>query len=161
MMKNIEYLLKKEYELKHIKETTPLCKICYKSKYKINCSNACHSCEFNKFVDVLNFLNRDYYQEYEISQYDYDVLDCVRSTNLIYKKSRFKDFEMLVRMKEKGHFKNINKNVLIKDLLKRLVIKDIDYDVKQQRIKQKNEDDEMTAEEMFEKLSYREVKNNI
>lgn len=140
MMKNIEYLIRKKDELKSKKETTSLCEICYQSKYKAKCYSVCNRCEFDKYINILNFLNSDYSQTYEISQYDYDVLDCVKCSNKFYNESRFKDFEMLMRMKEKGHFKNINKETPIKDLLRRLVIiENKQISIKHQRQNKKDE----------------------
>lgn len=47
---------------------------------------------------------------------------------------------MLMRMKEKGHFKNINKETPIKDLLRRLVIiENKQISIKHQRQNKKDE----------------------
>lgn len=156
MMKNIEYLIRKKDELKPKQETISLCKICYQSKYKAKCSSVCNGCEFDKYINILNFLNSEYSQTYEISQYEYDVLDCVKCSNKFYNESRFKDFEMLMRMKEKGHFKNINKETLIIDMFRRLVIiENKQISIKHQEKKQKN-NEENKAKKMFEKLGFKQ-----
>lgn len=65
---------------------------------------------------VKEWLKKPYQKPtFKLTQFEYDLLQSYVEGNL--RKCMFKDISALMRMKEKGHFKNINGDELIKDIL--------------------------------------------
>lgn len=84
-------------------------KLCYKTScndcdFKIN-QKECH----NKVKDWLKQIHKK--PTYKLTQFEYDLL---QHFSVDFK---FKEMGLLKEMKEKGHFKNINGDELIKDIL--------------------------------------------
>lgn len=79
---------------------------------------SCSECEFNKeypkecHKKTIEWLNQTYTKpKYKLTRFEYDLL---QHFSVDFK---FKEMGLLKEMKEKGHFKNINGDELIKDIL--------------------------------------------
>lgn len=125
MFEEEKHEIKQETNFEHYKDEILECcidnlavvkgrpKLCYKTN--------CNDCDF-KLVQigchnkVKDWLKKPYQKPtFKLTQFEYDLLQSYVEGNL--RKCMFKDISALMRMKEKGHFKGIDDNELIGDIL--------------------------------------------
>ena len=80
---------------------------------------SCKECHFygnEQGCDILElkWLYEQYKEKYKLTQLEYDLI----SAYITYHSNRkFCDCRQLIELKDKGHFKNVDKDALIKDIL--------------------------------------------
>ena len=92
-----------------------------KGKPKLCPTTNCSDCDFKGSLigchkKVADWLNQPYKkQTYKLTKFENDLLQSYVEGNL--RKCMFKDISALMRMKEKGYFKGIDKDATIEDIL--------------------------------------------
>lgn len=117
-MKNIEYFMK-DKNLSNLKYS--ICRICYLDKHKIDCDDMCCNCEFNIALSVLEYLETERIKKIKLSKLEYDM---IASYTVANDNTKFNTFQILRKLKEKGHFKEVDENLTLKEIKERMVIKD-------------------------------------
>lgn len=80
----------------------------------------CNDCDFltiqKECCEIAKeWLNQQYKrQPYKLSQFEFDLIKTYRDCHESFK---FSEFKQLIELKDKGYFKNVDKNELIKDIL--------------------------------------------
>lgn len=113
--------IKQETNFEHYKDRILVCCIDHLAVVKgipKSCSKIdCNDCDFltiqKECCEIAkDWLNQPYKKpKYKFTQFEKELLQCYPDTN------SFKLFNSLNGMKEKGYFKNVDKNELIKDIL--------------------------------------------
>lgn len=131
---NLKYLLfnaESIAETYGLEEDSNVCEYVYVMKRGISCSlecdHDCDNCHFRNCLNVVSFLNEKYKQINKIlvTQFEYNILKSIKETKTIYSISAVGDYALIVKMKEKGYFKNIKLNYNMAYLLEHMeAIKD-------------------------------------
>ena len=84
------------------------------------CRNVyCNDCDFKTSSEckkkLEEWLNQPYEKPvYKLSQFEFDIIQTYRDC---HESCKFSDFKQLIELKDKGYFKNVDKNELIGDIL--------------------------------------------
>lgn len=120
-MNNLDYILK-NIEKKHKEDA--ICSVLYSFKTGYNCESRmenCQECEFNNTIGVLKYLAEKHDNKIKVTQFEYDLLKSyIENCNASNYNQRLRNYHIVVKMKEKGYFKNLDLDKTvgeIKDLL--------------------------------------------
>ena len=117
-MKNIEYIMKNN-NLSNLKYS--ICRICYIDKHSIDCDGMCCNCEFNIALSALEYLEAERIEKIKLSKLEYDM---IASYTVANDNTKFNAFQILRKLKEKGHFKEVDENLTLKQIKERAVVVD-------------------------------------
>lgn len=120
-MNNLDYILK-NIEKKHKEDA--ICSVLYSFKTGHNCESRmenCQECEFNNTIGVLKYLAEKHDNKIKVTQFEYDLLKLyIENCNYSNYNQRLRNYHIVVKLKEKGYFKNLDLDKTvgeIKDLL--------------------------------------------
>lgn len=93
-----------------------VCRACYIFKNSKSCLGVkCSECEFSMPKHCIDFLNYEYKEpKIKLTKFEYDLLKTYDEKGLQH---YFKYLDTLTRMKEKGHFKNVDISMTVKDII--------------------------------------------
>lgn len=105
-MTNFEYLIE---NLKESYNDESICFLLYTLKNGSGCGCYCKECEFNNTIGILNYLSEKHSDKIKVTQFEYDLLN-VYITNAMKSNynQRLTNYNVIVRLKEQGYFKNLN-----------------------------------------------------
>lgn len=118
-MKNLEKILScVDTELI---ESIWVCRYAYKLKHGCNCIGIrCSNCEFQRAIDTLAYLNKEYKKSIKLSSFEYAVLESFLNTRSDHVANyTFGDFEFFKNLKDKGYYENVDPNLTLKEIYER------------------------------------------
>lgn len=80
----------------------------------------CNDCDFLTIQKDCHEIAKDWLKQpykkppYKLSQFEFDIIQTYRDC---HESCKFSDFKQLMELKDKGYFKNVDKNESIKDIL--------------------------------------------
>lgn len=126
-MNNLEYA-KKYKRILCLTNESKICKLAYCVKNKtIDCSgDICSACEFFDVDKCIYYLLQEHKEPIKLKQWEYDLIKY--HAHFV----KFNDRHILMTMKNKGHFKDMNSvtdtSMIIEDILKNCEIVSDDYE---------------------------------
>lgn len=86
------------------------------------CDGNCSACKLSNPITVLEYLNKEYQEPIEMSQFEYDLLQVATKYRGHSSDDTIENYTFLNYMARMGYFANVNEALTIKQILERAVI---------------------------------------
>lgn len=128
-MNNLEWV-RSNFDKLEIDNYDLFCVIAFMSKTGKKCEKCgelgCRECQFRNIRDAIDYLLQEHKEPIKLKQWEYDLIKY--HTQL----AKFNDRHILMSMKNKGHFKDLNSvercSMTIKEILENCTIVSDDYE---------------------------------